>query len=292
MRQIVVSGHCQTAGIAAALNLLLPGDAVRGLQLDTSGGGGPELLDAVRNADVWIHAAPESFLQEHGLARPGLQCLGLPLVFFNAFHPDVCPLRQISTGKEYLEPGYHSVIAAWAWQHGLLPHEVAPLFNTPTFAALGYFDRWQASVAYQRRLFEDAGWAQEFPRFFLEIQRTGCFMHSINHPRVHVLVRLAKMLASHLGAGDEAWERDVVVHDNLTIVTWPLYPPVADCLGLGGGGWHWRFYDERHAGITAMVEAAYSAYARQNLGRADVEIGGFDAALLDRVLAPQCGVKV
>ncbi len=294
MRHIVISDHCQTNGVAAALAELLPNDKVTALQLP-SVFGTPEdvFIPALQGADIWIHAADQAFLDKHDLnpgTRRGPSQLRLPVVYFSAFYPDTCMLMQLSTGQLLLHPPISSAITVWAWQHGLLPQDVPALFNKNVFRALGYFDRWASSVEHLRRTFAEAGWAHEFDRFFLNLQRTGNFMHTFNHPKVRVLIGIAKMLAAHLGAGEEVFARQIDVQDILTDVTWPLYPDVADAYGLAGGSYQWRWYGEHQTSVLAYAETSYMAYTRDNLDTRDIQICGVDGATLDRVLGPLCGV--
>lgn len=295
MRNIVVSGHCQTNGVAAALAELLPNDKVTALPLPSIYGTPEEaFVPAARAADLWIHGADQSLLDKLGLnpsTATGPAQLRLPIIYFDAFHPDTCMLMQLRTGQICNEPLLSSAITVWAWQHGLQPQDVPVLFNQDVFAALGYFDKWAASVEYLRSTFAAAGWAGSFDRFFLTIQRTGNFMHTFNHPKVHVLASLAKMLAAHLGAGDAVWARDIDVQDILTVVTWPVYPDVADAYGLAGGSYQWRWYDAHQTSVLAFAESSYSAYARSNLDAADIQICGVDPAALNRILSPLCGFK-
>ena len=212
------------------------------------------------------------------------------MIYFDAFHPDACMLMQLGSGEIFTDQPLSSTVTAWAWLHGLRPDEVPGLFNKNVFAALGYFDRWAANVEHLRRTFAAAGWADEFDRFFLNIQRTGNFMHTFNHPKVHVLTSLAKMLAVRLGCGESVWARDVNVQDILTVVTWPLYPDVADSYGLAGGSYQWRWYDAHQTSVQAFVETSYMAYARCKLDTKDIAIFDVDEAMLDKVLGPMCGV--
>ena len=294
MRHIVVSDHCQTNGVAASLAELLPHDKVTALQLPSVFGTPEEVfIPALQGADIWIHAADQTFLDKHDLnpgARSAPSQLRLPVVYFSAFYPDTCMLMQHSTGQLLLNPPISSAITVWAWQRGLLPQDVPALFNKNVFGALGYFDRWATSVEHLRRSFAVAGWAHAFDRFFLNIQRTGNFMHTFNHPKVHVLTGIAKMLAAHLGAGEEVFARQLDVQDILADVTWPLYPDVADAYGLPGGSYQWRWYGEHQTSVLAYAETSYAAYARGNLDPQDILICGVDGPTLDRVLGPLCGV--
>jgi len=289
MRNIVVSGHCQSSGVALALGALLDHDRVVNLQLpaDSAETPSPQWLESVRAADVWVHGAGGAFLRRHALdCIPGQLRLGLPLIYFDAFHPDLCYL-WLKSAARYTKPDYNSAIAAWAWLHGVPEMNVPALFNARTFDALGYTRRWPACVAHLRATFAATGWTQEFMPFMRSIQRTGSFMHSMNHPKVHVLVRLARMLAYRLGAGAHAWTRPVDVDDTLSVVTWPVYPGIADALGLADGSYQWRLYDQRYQSLPAFVSTAYDHYRHQQLDSGAVKIGEYDMALLDRVLGPQ-----
>lgn len=295
MRHIVVSSNCHIGGLAAALSSLLVQDKITALpfKVPANPAEEAEYVAAVRGADVWISIGNEELVERHGLreSRPGFQFLHCPDIVFTAFHPDLCYLTRISTGRA-VEPHYNSSIVAWAYRHGLPAARVPALFTRENFHALGYLSRWQHSVAMLRQLFESTGWAGEFDAFMLNIQRRGNFMHSINHPRPEVLVRLGMMLAVRLGADPSVYARDLVVPDAFADDNvWPLYPEIADALGLPTTGYVWRMWGRNRLGSVAeYVDYAYAQYAAHGLRPDDFKVDAWRVPdmeyRLDAVLGP------
>jgi hypothetical protein len=167
---------------------------------------------------------------------------------------------------------------------------VPALFTPAHFEALGYFHRWAGAVDYLAKRFAAAGWQEAFLPFLQRVQRSGAFMHSMDHPRANTLVELARAVARSLGARPHDLEADVVVCDVLAAYGWPLYPPVAEALGLEGGRYHWRSGPQCFAGLPEFVAHSYQLCGSEAWQRGPLRAGQFDFALFDRVLGPSVGL--
>lgn len=139
------------------------------------------------------------------------------------------------------------------------------LFSADRMRRLGYLDRWAADVAAMRHWFEHC--RMDFDAFFRRIKRLGCFMHTVNHPRVEVLVALAAAVARALGTPNDA---PVPMPDALAADwLWPVYPAVGEALGLPHG-LLWRIGD-RHFDLPGFVARAYREHAAQGVPAAAME---------------------
>jgi len=284
VRTIAVSCHCLTAGITAALAEFLPADRLVAVHQSAQNGGTSEqLAQQIWAADIWVHThSEEDFIVQHGLAtHPGL--LAVPLIYFDAFHPDLCYVVDANTGASLL-PHYQSAIISWAYFRGMAASQVPTLFCTARFSAMGYLNQWGQSVAELRQCFVKVGWASEFEPFFRRVQRNGVFMHSINHPQVNVLVELARLCALRLGAGPYVANQAVLVPDVLTGVIWPVYPAIAYALGVAGGSYQWRFYEQRTVGLREYVDRAYAANDALGVKSENARFGNVSMASLDFLL--------
>lgn len=99
-RRILVSGYCQTGGIAAALAALLPGDEVRAQPLPAAADAAA-LAAALDWADTWVpymDYAAVAAAPAIAALLPGRRVQPMPQVSFPAFHPDICYLRDRRTG--------------------------------------------------------------------------------------------------------------------------------------------------------------------------------------------------
>jgi hypothetical protein len=287
--KIVVSSNCQTGGLAGALLQLFPAAHVVAIPQpgSTDAAGKAKLSKALQDSDVWI-TNDAMRLQDDPVGIPlDLQVVQIVDVVFDAFHPDLCYARKKSTGELTTIP-YNSAIVAWCYAHGVEPADVEPLFSRTTYQLLGYFNRWSLSVADLRSRFDIAGLtSDEFTRFFRSIKRTGSFMHTNNHPKVHVVVELARLAAARLGVAGASLEREIVVNDGLSGSRWPVYPEIADEFALATGSTCWHFNDQPIlTSIRGYVDFAYSSYRSAGIDPADLDLW-LDTTRLDQVLPSQ-----
>lgn len=301
LKTIAVNCGCQSFGIAAALGALLPSAVVAPQPLPTQwSDAGQERACALQlaNLDVWVTTShtdlPGKYLGSESAERP--RVITVPSINFSAFHPDICYATRPSTG-ELTEQHYNSAIALWAYRHRVPAEAAQHLFNARVFQSLGYFRGWNVEVRGLRQAFAESPLHAHFDTFFLRIQRTGSFMHTCNHPRIHVLVRLAQLIALELGCAPTVLEQHIEVDDFLSQDSWPLYPEVARALSIPGGSYRWRFKNHTHLdGVRAYLDFTYNAYQCQGIAPDDIAIYEWSGdrydrsdALYDRVLDAELG---
>jgi hypothetical protein len=213
------------------------------------------------------------------------QIIRFPELYFDAFHPDqVYAWAKKGSLIESATGPYNSAIALWAWRRGLSVEKTLGLFDPLVFEALGYHSRWQVSV---NRLERDYS---KFPlldyRDFLNpLQHNGCFMHTVNHPKIFTIVQVARVLAKLI---DPAIETDYVpaeemVEDALFSVSlaWSVYPSVANTLGLEGA-YLFKKEDHRVLGLGEFLTESFSRYENQRIHDADCH--ELDRPIYDEVL--------
>ena len=246
-RKIFVLANCQTGGLTACLDLLLPRDTVTGLHWFYSEEGKANAAAAAADADVIVTSAPPDLraqmAAEHGFDES--KCLIVPSIHFTGFHPDLTIAYAGQTLINVLAGvPYQSAIGVWAWKRGMTARDARRLFTRQTISALGYDRYWPQAVAEARAHF--AATAIPFADYFLPLQASGrLFMHTLNHPHIAVIAQLARGVARRLGA-DEADLRqplEDMVPDALSLgPIWPVYPGVAESLGLQPS-WLWKIGD-------------------------------------------------
>lgn len=289
MPLIVVSSNCQTAGLAATLSEIFGAESVVAHPLPAANDSDEEhrLAERLMKADAWVSAASFDLLQRYKVvqANPRLKTVKTPDIRFAAFHPDLCYAKRISTG-ELVVPHYNSAIAVWCYRKGLSEAEAASLFTRPVFEALGYFNTWNASAMQLRQYFTAFEMGDQFERFYLHVKRHGNFMHSINHPKPCALVQLGKIVALKLGVDERVLRADINIADGLAgDFQWPLYPDVADALGLEGGSYRWKSGPRNWAvGVENYVRVSYETYRSQGIAPEDIEITFYDDSRHDTVL--------
>ncbi len=240
-RRIVVSGNCQIGALSAALAAMLPDDEVEPVAYFPEDPASEVAnREALRDADVWVNNISRPLHDQIiGDAPRPATVLYVPNVRFFGFHPDILHVHFADGG--ILQTGaagpYNSAIVLAGWKLGLTEEQIVARFTRETCAALGYSTFWdQALVELKRRVdLSDFAWDE----VYLPLVRGTAFMLTDNHPRLDVMVHLARLVGDRLGADAEAiafpWEQ--VIPDGLlaTSEVWPVYPGVAEPLGLRGG---------------------------------------------------------
>lgn len=270
--RILVSGDCQTAGVTAALRFLCPGHLVDPFIVTADPDNRAALARELAHTDVWAVSLPDADMAAVrdllGTLRRTPRVVEFPSLYFDAFHPDISyvPIRSTFDDVPRLlqSPAgdYNSAIVVWAWQAGLSAQEAIALFQEATFEALGYTLRWEPAVQLMIQTWHKHPHL-DARRFLRAMRGSGPFMHSVNHPRITALIELARQLAEHITgeagpAADEPAELFVVdaLKDH---VVWPVYPPLADSLGLPGS-YAWKLADQRVLRLPEFVHESYAAY--------------------------------
>lgn len=250
--------NCQVLGLANSLNLL--SDEIRVEHYDPAAfrKNADEVLqrwdafDRVLVAPSLVSLLPEE-LQSAG------KVWRIPTIAFDAYHPDICYLRN--DGKPFKGPmgDYHSAIAYAAHRRGLSVDETLRRYDERTYARLGYFDRWDGAKRQLLARFEEAG--LDLRADFAGWSRNGTFMHSINHVHVRCLHDLAKVILRQ--AGKRVAFEQLQPHDNLLNgPVFPIYPEIGSRLGVQGGyqfklGGQYRFIR-----LEQFVSESFELYAQ------------------------------
>ena len=221
---IYVVGTCQTIPLAACLQVMLPDVRVERLPENSD-------LEMIGPTDVVIlqHRCPDTKPRHRGRE---IRC---PLVWFNAFHPDVVylvgPWGPITPPLG--EAGEHSSLVLYGWHHGLSTTQTARLFTEAVFAKLHFFDCWPAA---KRALVEEArdlGFA--FDAAFARFERSGCFMYSPTRPTITVMAEFARELVPRVGLTPAVEAPESCAEDALLRgPVWAVYPEIGQSLGVAG----------------------------------------------------------
>ncbi len=283
--RIIISANCQTYGIAAALsamcdipppvciqNIGVPAETLR-----------EQLLKELQTADVFIYANNNAIALE--LAPQfalKVKTLKAPVISFHAFHPDLCYAYHRET-KQFTRDNYNSVIALWAYTNHLPIERAASLYRAEVYAALGYFEAWPAAIRQMQTAFEDSHLKADFREFYMALKREGCFMHTVNHPRLPVLLLLTKLIARHLGLEMRREISPGQINDNLNGQIWPIYPEIAENLALEGGSYVWKYIKDCRFidGVPNYLAAKYEDYRSQGLTPQDLQFVPSSAQFLD-----------
>jgi hypothetical protein len=274
--KIVISSNCQTGPIAQCLRIMLPQCEIYALPITKFNTENKDYTDAISqisNANVWLHW--DRYLTKNHLDRilvdsnnPQLILHKLPAVRFEAFHPDLVYLTNNDNGsvlKTSLDDDYHSSIAYCAFISGYDLSKTASLFNPDIFQLLGFYNKWDLEI---RNLTSELSYCGiEVTEFINDLQMLGVFMHTINHPKINVITKIAKHYAILLGASShiadipiENFIEDPLLH----IGAWPVYPFVGENLGLIGS-YLWRVKDTYFLNLESYLEYLFKGYENKDL---------------------------
>lgn len=266
---IGVIGNCHIGTIAKALKFFLNNPSIslyRSAGLSTQFSNLKGLVDAVRRHDAVICQFENNALMGSGpiaLKKRLPNLMPFPSIVFPAFHPDMMYLRikdVAGEAKIIRSPvgENHSKLTVFGYMIGLTARQTLKLFNDRVFRALGYHDIWEPS---RLELFAEAQrMSLSLESEFLSWTRRGCFMYTVNHPKMFVLCDITRVLLENTGIECRAGDPSMFVPDSLMQSTiWPVYPPIGGLYGIRGS-YLFKSDDERIYDLSEFVEASFDIY--------------------------------
>lgn len=265
MSRIFVLGNCQAQGLSDWMRVMVDGAVIENASIAGVAPGDPTALGwpaSIEAADTTFCQLTDEQLTTYGLALPetlaraGKTYVPLPVVAFKGFQPDC---TYVFTGGQpavgAMGP-YHSAIAAAAFLEGLSTERALGLFNTFAYAALGYFDEFDAACT----VLKEKSLAMGLDLSAALQRGAPAFMHTINHPSISILGEIARQGLAR--AGLEAHGEVPAPHDHLgDSFRWPIYPEIAARLDLPGS----LSFQRSNAGhldvvdLRTLVEATYAS---------------------------------
>jgi hypothetical protein len=192
---------CQNDGIAAGLRALLP-DAeiinfhtVSDLPADVEA----ERAELLNGCDhVVITTLPDRYgkLSQRSLMETAKKVHVVPCFSFAGFHPDMCYILQQGAALPSPTGEYHSRIAIAGYLSDMTAEDTAGLYNRLVFSRLGYL----TAYAEQSALFVES-WAKfgvDAGPLLENWRRAGCFCTTINHPKMNVLLDIARIACDRM----------------------------------------------------------------------------------------------
>jgi len=233
--KILLVGNCQMPIVADCLSLMLPEHEVVSQMWGPfvrQNGAVAGLFADVGQIFTQPQMAPTLRAEAENQGWKGT-IRTVPAIYFMGLHPDAVYAFHEGQQLGGATGGLTSAIALYAWKKGVPLDEVKELFTPDVFRRLGYLDYWDEG----RTLLLDSarntdvplddlfdGWAARKP-----------FMHIVNHPKLLVLADIARKLTGLVGAKPLAVNPEDVMSDRLIdSIVWPVYPGVAENIGLRG----------------------------------------------------------
>lgn len=240
--RIVVIGTCQADMLARCLRLMLPVDRIEFVSLRALKSKAVVLGEAVAGADVVFarSGVGTARLDRIGMrGRDAPRVFAFPCIFFTGYHPDVVILQHRSSTPAPMA-SCCSAIALAGFLSGRSVDETLALYDRPTFRRLGYFDHW--SAACEDTLSDAARSGLDLRADITAWALRGPFMHNPLHPCLFVIASIARKLLAAADIEPVVRDPENLMQDPLKRGgIWPVYPGIAEAVGLEGGDYRFVF---------------------------------------------------
>ena len=259
--KLAVLGNCQAYAMARCLRVLNPAariSAVSWAELRTEAQ--IERMYASLGEFDAVLAQPVNVPRLERLGPKVLirraRCFFFPGVNFTGFQPDA--VRAFGDGVRSLIGEWHSALIMAAWRMGLPEARAEELFNAYIYGAIGYFDEYPKAAQFLHEGAARIGWdlSAELATW------PAPFVHMPNHPRVEVMMDLARAACALLGLEADA-EAPPPSDPFAVFGAWPIYPEIGKRLGLKG---EMTFVSPTESGRAFALDEAiawyYAAYAK------------------------------
>ncbi|HUB65016.1 MAG TPA: WcbI family polysaccharide biosynthesis putative acetyltransferase [Methylocella sp.] len=237
--KIAILFNCQHLGLGNAMRALRPDLIVQSYELHSfhSAEGQQKLLAQLEGFDVIIApglGADWGSVSTESLRSKSFKFHTLLGIGFAGYHPDTVYVETPAGHLQAATGPYHSRIAIAAFLAGLSVEETADLFNKLVYSRLGYLDAFQQARLFLINQFKTIG--IDLTRYIDAWAAEGCFMHSLNHPKMRVLCDLAVMACELAGieVPDDRTHLEMLPDHLSQHVQMPVYPEIASHLGIKG----------------------------------------------------------
>ena len=239
-KKILLIGNCQVRPLTQLMQAMLSDADVAAVEMLPEGvkrlqDREPEISRLIFDSDlIFFHlhgealqAFRENYPEQYQKVR------FIPRIVYAGFHPDIDYVED-AQGKKVFGPlgGYQSSIAFFGWKNSLSVSETLNLFREDVFESLDYFE--YASTARDLLLSEGEETGVPLEKMMDKWSAQGCWMYSMNHPKLFALADVARAVLEREGIatlpGVEEFVDDVMNSDAVL----PMYPEVANKLGLAG----------------------------------------------------------
>ncbi len=230
--RLTVLGNCQAFVMARCLRSLNP-------DLQVSAVGQPSTWEQVEGLTAKLDDMDAVLVQPIAMQQLGplnpedqagwrVRTLLYPSILFTGFHPDALHASHPSRLGSLIGE-WHSLLIMAGHRKGLPPHRTAELFNAYIYGVLGYFDEYAKAERFLEERAGQAGWD-----IAAEIQQwrgPSPFVHTPNHPNIHVMMSLARRVCRNLGLD---FDKGASAPPDPFDSDWPIYPEIGKRLGVAG----------------------------------------------------------
>jgi hypothetical protein len=266
--KIGVYGNCQSGPLAGCISALLPGYQVHCFNHSViqNEGNYDKEAESIASCDlIFTHPMPPLPKIKEALDQVAEKTFEWTGITFTGFHPDIVYIWADDGKSLILSPMHHynSTIIAGAFVAGRTPDETADLFNSYSYARLDYFKEYDLAVEHLERI----GYANKVDLIAClpEWEKFGCFMYSINHPKMIAILSLARLLLKKAGVSPLANDIDIkIIKGDLTSVIWPVYPEISKRLDKKEDDLIFKI-GERTLTLEQMIIESFGFYEQKNI---------------------------
>lgn len=274
--KLALLGNCQVGSVADSIELLVPGTTVqRKFVSNNPSKLGAELRKCSKSKfdRVMIHDSVQNIISANSELEGILpqETIVIPTVAFAAFQPDIqYVFADGEVVKNGLKSDWNSRILVWSYANKLTKAEARKLFREDVYEALGYFDEWSVSEETLSQSFTRYDF--DFRRWMRAVQRSGVFMYGINHPVGISLTSLATQIVEREFSPKAKQVEDIhlLVTDYLSRIMWPVYPEIADELGIDGS-LRWRV-GRKYAHLDEFIDLCYQSWNAVGLDESNAQL--------------------
>ena len=234
--RIILVGNCQVKGLSKLMKAMSYDVAIKYFECL------PSFLDALHNrtidiklfedADLILAHPRRDWIDLLSTQLPGInkKIKFIPPIGFSAFHPDCIYVEHNKNHFSSAIGAYNSSLVFYGWKNGLSVSETINLFNDDVYQALGFYNYWSSSYNSLVSLFEFSGLLEGSN--ISDWSRSGCWMHSINHPKLYVLADVARAALHREGLIAIPNVEQFIADDLIVHPCFPVYPEIGRNLGM------------------------------------------------------------
>ncbi|WNC11777.1 GSCFA domain-containing protein [Pseudomonas coleopterorum] len=284
-KRIFIIGNCQTEVLASLLECMVPNLTAASCLITTTRVAEILTPDTLRHqlaaADlILIQLSPDDpilkkLLEVYSNYEAKIRLI--PNIYYPTYQPDITYVQNQAGNIKGPMGEYHSALIFFAWKQGFNLNQTSNLFTYDVFAHVGYFEHIKSS---NHLLLENGAAAALSLNNLLEKWRSqGCFMHSMNHPKLSVLADVARAVLSREGMSyipgvEQYLEDPLALHP-----CWPVYPEIAETYGIEGSYFFKQMTDRsspkpKLIGLEEFILRSFEAYDAY-------EKDSLDSSLLD-----------
>jgi hypothetical protein len=227
--KIAVIGNCQVVSLAKILSVYLVDSQCKAFHVNKS-----SIIDVdCKMQPINLNAFDLIFMNKFDsdwgyLSSENFEnndkVIFIPPIVFRGNQPDFYYLNYNGALLNSALGPYHSSIIVNSWLEGLTQNECMSLFDPIFYKFLGFDEIFISSVLNLKKLINSYDYDSD-----LLVDRWvggGCFMHTINHPKIKVLVDLIEHICNKYSLNTTPRENvlDLVVDNLKSSVIIPVYP--------------------------------------------------------------------